>query len=142
MSGFMAVDSAVDVSWIAVVVGTIGYMVLGALWYGPLFGSRWMAAMGYGDSADVQGEDSWTNYALTTAGSLVAVVALGVLVDWAGATTWTGGLAVGVLAGVGFVATTALQAVPFEARPWPVYLLSVGYNVIALAVAGVLLVVL
>lgn len=139
----MSVDVSVDVSWIAVVVGTVGYQLLGALWYGPLFGSRWMAAMGYDNAEDVQGgDDATTGYLITAAGSLVAVVALGVLVDWVGATTWTEGLAIGLLAGVGFVATTALQAVPFEDRPWPVYLLNAGYNVVALAGVGVLLVVL
>lgn len=142
MSVSVPIDAMVDLSWIAVVIGTIGYQVLGALWYGPLFGSRWMAGMGYESAEDVQGEDSWENYALTTLGSLVAIIALGVFVDWAGATTWIGGLAVGLVAGLGFVATTGLQAVPFEDRSWSVYLLSVGYNIVALALAGALLVVL
>lgn len=138
----MVVTTAVDINWIGVVVGTVTYQVLGALWYGPVFGSRWMDAMGYAGSEDVPGEDATAGYAMTTAGSLVAVIGLGVLVDWTGATGWPAGLAVGAVAGVGFVATTGLQAVPFEERPWMVYGLSAGYNVIALAVAGVLLVVL
>ena len=127
------------INWLAVVVGTVGYQLLGAVWYGPVFGSRWTDAMGYADSDDVPGENATVGYAMTTAGSLVAAVALAVLVDWVGAATWQTGLAVGLVAGVGFVATTALQAVPFEGRPWPVYLLNVGYNVAALAGVGVLL---
>lgn len=129
----------VDINPLAVVLGTVGYMVLGALWYGPLFGSAWMRSMGYEGPDDVEGEDSTTGYALTTVGSLVATVALAVLIDWVGAVDWQTGLAVGALAGVGFVATTALQAVPFEGRPWPTYLLNAGYNVVALAGIGVLL---
>lgn len=126
------------VNWLAVVVATVGYQLLGAAWYGPLFGSRWMDAMGYGEG-EAPGEDAAAGYAMTTAGSLVAVAALAVLVDWVGATDPATGLALGLLAGVGFVATTGLQAVPFEERPWPVYLLSAGYNGLALAGAGVLL---
>ena len=129
----------VEINWLAVVVGTVGYMVLGALWYGPLFGSVWMRSMGYDGPEDVEGEDSWTNYALTSFGSLVAAVALAVLVDWVGATTWQMGLGVGLAAGLGFVATAGLQAVPFEDRSWATYALSVGYNVVALAGIGVLL---
>ena len=136
----MAIDAAVDVGWVGVVVGVVGYQGLGALWYGPLFGSRWLAAMGSEDLEDVGwGGDARAGYALTTAGSLVAVLALAVLVDWTGATSWADGLALGLVVGVGLVATTALQAVPFEGRPWPVYLLNVGYNVVALAGIGVLL---
>jgi hypothetical protein len=129
----------VEINWLAVVVGTIGYQVLGALWYGPLFGSRWMAAMGYESGEDVGGEDPRVGYVLTAIGSLIAAIALAVLVDWIGAATPQTGLLVGLVAGIGFVATSALQAVPFEERPWPVYLLGVGYNVVALAGIGVLL---
>lgn len=106
----------VEVSWLAVVVGAVGYRVLGALWYGPPFGSRWMAA-----------------------GPLVAAVALAVTVDWAGGTTWLAGLQVGLVAGLGIVATVGRQAVPFEERPWAVYLPSTGGNLVTLAGVGVLL---
>ena len=135
----MTVTTAVDVSLLGIVAATIGYQALGALWYGPVFGSRWMDAMGYADSADVPGENATAGYAITAVGSLVAVTLLGVLIDWVGATTLTEGLVVGALVGVGFVATTGLQSVPFEERPWSVYLLSAGYNVVALAGAGALL---
>lgn len=131
----------VEINWLAVVVGTIGYQVLGALWYGPVFGATWLDAMGIDPDAH-EGEGLPTGVAMTTVGSLVAVTALAVLIDWVGAASWEMGLLVGLVAGVGFVATSALQAVPFEERPWPVYLLGVGYNVVALAGAGVLLVVL
>ena len=32
-----------SVSWLAVIVGTLLGFVLGASWYGPLFGRAWMA---------------------------------------------------------------------------------------------------
>jgi hypothetical protein len=129
----------VEINWLAVLAGTIGYQVLGALWYGPLFGARWMAAMGGDNQTEMSGEDPTMGYVLTAIGAFVAASALAIMVDWTAAATWQAGLSVGVLAGVGFVATTGLQAVPFEDRPWPVYLLSVGYNVLALAGIGVLL---
>lgn len=37
----------VDINWLGVVAGTIGYQVLGALWFGPVFGKLWMDALGY-----------------------------------------------------------------------------------------------
>lgn len=76
----MPVTTTVDVSVVAVVLATVGYQVLGALWYGPLFGARWMDAMGYGDDDEVAG-DATAGYVMTTVGSLVAVVTLGVLID-------------------------------------------------------------
>lgn len=129
----------VDINWLAVIAGTIGYMALGALWYGPLFGGLWMRSMGYESAEDVESENAAQGYALTAVGSLIAAVALAILVDWIGATMWQMGLTVGAVVGVGFVATTALQAVPFEGRAWPTYVLNVGYNVVALTGIGVLL---
>lgn len=130
---------AIGSSWLAIVVGTIGYQILGFLWYGTLFSSLWMNEMGYSDAEDVDGESPMVGYAITTIGALIAVIALALVIDWAGATTWQTGLTAGALVGVGFVATTAVQAVPFEGRPWSIYAINTGYNVVALAGLGVLL---
>lgn len=139
----MLFDVLQDVSWLAIVIGTIGYQVLGAVWYGPLFGSTWVKAMGYENTEDIhKSENPTTGYILTTIGSLIAVIALGILLAWVDASAWSEGLIVGLLIGIGFVATTGLQAVPFENRPWTIYFLNAGYNVVALAGAGALLIIL
>lgn len=124
--------------WLAVVGAAVGYQVLGAIWYGPLFVGVWMDAVGM-DDGEMADDDPTVGYLLTGVGALVATVALAVLVDWTAATTWQDGLAVGLLAGVGFVATTAVQAVPFEGRSPTVYAINVGYNAVALAGIGALL---
>ena len=33
-------------NWLAILVATVAAFVLGGLWYGPLFGKAWMAALG------------------------------------------------------------------------------------------------
>jgi hypothetical protein len=35
-----------DLDWLAVVVGAVVFMVVGWLWYGPLFGKQWSAGTG------------------------------------------------------------------------------------------------
>ena len=35
-----------NVNWLAIVAGMVANMVVGALWYGPLFGKRWMKELG------------------------------------------------------------------------------------------------
>lgn len=32
----------VDVNWIAIILATISAMIVGTIWYGPLFGKMWM----------------------------------------------------------------------------------------------------
>ena len=124
-------------NWIAIVAGTIGYMLLGIVWYSA-FSAVWTDAMGMSE-ADMAETSSTIGYIVTTIGSLLAVIALAILLHWTEASTWQDGLVVGVLVGVGFVATTSVQAVPFEGRGWTVYAINAGYNIVALAGIGVLL---
>ncbi|HLE39552.1 MAG TPA: DUF1761 domain-containing protein [Acidimicrobiia bacterium] len=39
-------DRLGNLDWLAVLVGAIVFMVLGALWFGPLFGKQWSAGTG------------------------------------------------------------------------------------------------
>ena len=36
-----------DINWIAVLIGAVVNMMIGAMWYGPLFGERWMEENGF-----------------------------------------------------------------------------------------------
>lgn len=36
-----------SINWLAIVIATLLTFVLGAIWYGPLFGKRWMAENGF-----------------------------------------------------------------------------------------------
>ena len=38
-----------EMNWIAIVVVAIVPMIMGALWYGPLFGKQWQSSMGFSD---------------------------------------------------------------------------------------------
>lgn len=128
-----------DVNWLAVLVGTIAYMIIGFVWYTG-FSSLWMDAMGMtGD--EMAGDSPTIGYLITTLGSFVAVVSLALLVGWVDASTWQDGAVLGAIVGIGFVATTAVQAVPFEGRAWSLYAINTGYNVVALVGIAILLVV-
>ena len=35
-----------DVNWLAVVLAALGGFVVGGIWYGPVMGKSWMAAVG------------------------------------------------------------------------------------------------
>lgn len=126
-----------DLNWLGIVVGTIGYMLLGFVWY-TAFSSVWMDAIGWSEE-EMEEESPAVGYVITTIGSLIAVLAMALLLNWVDASTWQDGITVGALVGIGFVATTSVQAVPFEGRAWSVYAINAGYNIVALAGIGVLL---
>ncbi|MTI37932.1 DUF1761 domain-containing protein [Fulvivirga lutimaris] len=38
-----------SINWLAIIVATLLTFVLGAIWYGPLFGKRWMRENGFNE---------------------------------------------------------------------------------------------
>lgn len=60
-----------DANWLAVIAAAIAGFVAGGLWYGPLFGKKWMAAMGFSD-ADVAGGSMVKIFGLTILLSIVS----------------------------------------------------------------------
>ena len=38
-----------NINWLAVVVSTVAYFALGAIWYGPVFGKAWQKGVGLTD---------------------------------------------------------------------------------------------
>ena len=125
---------------LAVLVGAVIFMVLGALWYSPmLFANRWMAALGR-DPAEMMAQGGMVQaYGLTFVGALISVLALAQVVMWSGASSITDGVVMGLVVAIGFVATASLGGVIFERRPKDVYLINLGYNLVAMMIVGALL---
>lgn len=84
-------------------------------------------------------DNATLGHVVTGVGALVATGPLAVQIDTVGASTWQDGPLIGLLAGIGFATTTAVQSVPCEGRSSTVYAIHVGDNLVALAGLGVLL---
>ena len=128
------------INYWAVVVAGVLYWILGAIWYG-LFSGRFIALMRWTpeDLARLQAQGSAKELVLAFATSMLTAYVLAHFVRYAGARTGLDGALTGFWAFVGFVLTTNLAAVIFEGRPAGLYLISMGYNLVALLLMGVLL---
>jgi hypothetical protein len=106
----------VDLNWIAAVVIAVVPMVLGAVWYSPvLFARPWMQAVGKSEE-DLRGGGTW-QYGVAVLAALVISYALARVVRWAEVDDLWNGALVGLLAWVGFVATTSAVNTAFAGRP-------------------------
>ena len=130
-----------ELNYLAVVAGIIINMALGALWYSPiLFANPWMATTGITkEYIDEHKDQAMKGYAVSIVASTVFVLGLAVMVQVSGAADLAEGLAVGAIAGVGFVATTQAANYTFENRPLKLYLINIGYSVVGFAIIGALL---
>lgn len=90
-----------DINYLAVVVAAIAAMVLGFVWYGPLFGKPWMQLMGFTkDTIDqMKGKGMTKNYVLMMVGALVMAYVLAHALEFASDYTQTFGVTAGVMVG-------------------------------------------
>src|SRR4030066_289183 len=87
------------INWLAVIVGARPTNALGFLWYGPLFGKPWTAALGKRPE-DVQGSPMM--YVVTVVTSLLTMIALAVTVLAFGSSGIVEGAVLGLILYVGF----------------------------------------
>ncbi len=131
----------VDINYLAVLVAALASYVLGALWYSPvLFGKLWMKLSNLDPkNMDAAKKHMVRGYVLGFVAALVMSYILAHWVDYAEATTISGGLQAGFWAWLGFVATVTLGSVLWENKPFKLYLLNNAYNLVSLLLMGALL---
>lgn len=128
------------INYLAVGVAGVLYWILGAVWYG-LFSQRFVALMRWTpeDLARIQAQGSARELALAFVASMLTAYVLAHFVRYVGARSAAGGALTGLWVFVGFVLTTNLATVIFEGRPAGLYLINMGYNLVALLLMGALL---
>ena len=131
----------VNVNYSAVLVCGIISMVLGALWYGPLFSKKWIAYMDFTPEQIETGKKKGmtTSYLVNFIGALVMAYVLSHIIDFAQAETVSRGLQTGFWVWLGFVATVSLGSVLWEGRPTGLYILNNAYQLLALLINGAIL---
>lgn len=122
-----------SVNYIAVLLGAVLNMVLGTLWYGPLFGKLWLKQIGK-KQEDIQ-SSPWI-YVASFVAAFVAALVLALVIQAFGNTGFFEGLLTGVVVWLGFVATVTLTFSIFEGPKLTVWLIFVLYQLVIFAVEG------
>lgn len=121
-----------SINWIAVVVGVIFTNVLGFLWYGALFGKRWMEMSGKTEE-DTQLEPA--SFATTLVASALAMIALALVVNAFAPVSLVDGVIAGVVAWVLAAVATYVHGF-FEGVKTSVWGLYAAYQLVSWAVMG------
>ena len=127
-----------QINWLAVVVGTVFNMVLGFLWYGPILGKPWTAAM---EKMGRKREDmkmSFATFSLPLVGAFVSCLVLDLIVISFGTGSWWMGLIAGAVVWVGIGASSTLTAGVFEGRPATLWIISFFYFLVVYAAEGLM----
>jgi hypothetical protein len=126
-----------DLNVWAILVATVTAFMLGGLWYGPLFGQAWLNAMG--KAAD-EIEPSPTPFIVSFFSSLISAIVLSALITSLSIDTLMGGIVLGALMGLGFIATAMASDTAFCGWGLRLFVIQSGYRVVYTIIMGAILV--
>lgn len=136
----------VDINYLAVLAATASSVVLGFLWFGPLFGKQWMRAIGVpmpGEITKAMKQSMMRSYALVAVSSFIMAAVLAHALFYVSYFTDVYDIATGVTtalwAWLGFVVPATLGTVLWESRSWRYWFITAGFWLVALVAAGVIL---
>ncbi len=140
----------VPINYWAVLAAAVAQIVLGSLWYGPLFGKSWAGLIGWTPEAmetmkrDPKGKAKMMRgYIFMAVGAFLMAWILDHAIIFASAylliTGVAAGLAVGFLNWLGFIAPILLSSVLWEGKPWKLWFINASYYLVGLLVMGTIL---
>lgn len=120
-------------NWLAVLVAAVSTFALGALWYGPIVGKTWMRVSGMtaekAASANM-GRIFGSAFVLQLLTAIALAMFIGPDADL------SVGVFAGFMAGALFVSTALGVVYLFEQRPFPLWAIDAGYQVLAFTLMG------
>ena len=122
------------VSLLATLAATIAGFVLGALWYGPLFGKRWMSAVGLTQEDIQRNTNPAKTYGMTFVLGFIASYVFGLYLGPNPGRAFA--ITTGAAAGVFWVATSLATNYLFEGRPAALIAINGGYHAVRFALIG------
>ncbi len=126
-----------NVNLLEVLVAAIIPMVIGFIWYGPLFGNQWMKISGI-TKKDMQKDMSKT-YGIMFVGALVMSYVLAHFITYTGANDLISGAVGGFWIWLGFIASVRISDVLFNKGSMNLYYLDVAYRLVSLLAMGAVL---
>ena len=132
----MLVDPGSLNGW-AILAAVLAAYALGAIWYAPpVLGNAWLRVLGKRKEELGSPVRAMAIQFLLT---LVTATVLALLIVRFGAITWAEGAVIGLIAGVGLVATGLASDYLFCGWSLRLYAIQVAYKLVSLAVMGAIL---
>lgn len=130
-----------EINYLAVLASGVIMMVLGYLWYGPLFGKPWMKLVGItkSDMEKSKKKSMVKEYVLMAISSLVLAYVFDHILIAFGSSTLVMALQGAIWTWLGFVATTMLGGVLWLKRSLNLYFIDAGYYLVGMILIGIVL---
>ena len=129
-----------DINWLAVIVAALLPMVIGSLWYGPLFGKQWMKMKGLTEEEIKADLNPLKSYGGSIVCAVLTAIVLAVLMPvMTGSSAIGNGLLLAVLCWLGFYLPLGWQSVAWENKSLGLYTMNMAHNLVTLAAMATLI---
>lgn len=138
----------VPINYLAVLVCAVVSMVIGFLWFGPLFGKKWMTLSGMNpdmmkNPTPEMKRNMYRGYAIQFVLALVMAFGLAHTLVFASSYLHMSGISAGLQGGfwswLSFVVPTTIGMVLWEGKPWKLWIIIVSAWLVTLLVMGSIL---
>jgi hypothetical protein len=131
----------VPINYWVVLAAAVVSMVLGFVWYGPLFGRKWARLSGLSSNAMKMKP---ATFVLLLVGSLLTAYVLAHALIFADTffrmeSDASSGVMVGFMNWLGFVAPLTLGSVLWEGKSWKLWVLNNAYYLVSFCLMGIVL---
>jgi surface polysaccharide O-acyltransferase-like enzyme len=125
-------------NYLAVIVAAIAYWLLGAIWYGVVFGEAWLA-LEHMTAEQARSMNPVLPYVITLVLNVLIAYALAQICIWRNADTLGRGASVGVLLWIGFVGPVTFTTYMYEMRPKELYAINQFFPLAGFVLMGAIL---
>jgi hypothetical protein len=132
-----------EINLLAIALSGVANVIIGGLWYGPLFGKAWMNLVTkINKNLKKKQEGIVRSMIIGTLGAMVLAVVLNLILVMANAKTLLQGFHVGFFVWLGVAAVLRLNGVLFEKRPFKLFMINTSFDLILILAISAIIVLL
>ena len=128
-----------QINWLAVLVASVGYFLVGAIWYSALFRNAWIKSSGVNTTDPNMKKGVGGIFLTSFILMIVACIGIALVMTKISPLNWMSGLKVGLIVGVCFCATAISNSYLYEKRPTTLHIINDLYNIVGCSVAGIII---
>ncbi|HVZ67542.1 MAG TPA: DUF1761 domain-containing protein [Patescibacteria group bacterium] len=128
-----------NVNYLSVLVCGVAAMIVGYVWYGPLFGKLWMKE-GKISTSQAKKANMTGMYVLMYVSAVIEAYVLSVVLGMMGNLTYASAATGAFWVWLGFMATVMVGMVTAEGKSWTYYAVVAGYQLVIVLVMSAIIV--
>jgi len=127
-----------NLNYVHILVASIVYFIIGALWYSLLFGKIWMKLLGITPNEDDKKKMPMI-FSVTFVLNFIIVVSTACVIGFVQPSNMIVAIKVGLLLGVGIAGTTCTMNYMYSRKSFGLIAIDAGYHVLAITISSIIL---